>query len=577
MVPQPLPPQKADEQRVRLYLLAAIAVVVVVILILALLLLSALRPRQTVQLRLTPAAAPLSELDQLRVTTTGWRRNEEVTICLALPTETQCGTDTTVAVESADRDGVVDVFVQVNTYLAAGLTQVIANGASGNTASRVFRVLQEPNALTPQTPGATGTPTVPMTTTQTATPTATPTALSSFVGWRGEYFGNVNLAGLPVLVRDDPTLAFDWGPGSPDPLVPPDLFSARWTRSVIFEGRPYHFLVKSDDGVRLFIDGQIALDEWHDLAVDPNHTVTVDMLPGEHDLTVEYYENVGNALIEVRWEAQTSFPDWRGEYFANPDLAGAPAIVRNDREINFDWGEGSPVPGVVPANSFSARWSRDLSFPAGVYRFVLTADDGARLFVDNQLALDRWRGGAGSNFVDLPLNEGVHPLRVEFREDVGRAHVSLTWSPSPLGTPTAPPPSTPTPTPTPFEQATSTPTALLPTATPTPTSTPTPQLVAITIDPTQGWAGTEISVLGEGLPPGIFVSVALLEPLASIDQADDIAAARVAGDGTVEIIFAFPDEARWLSLPQVQIILHDDSWQLRGAALFSLVRPQTSD
>lgn len=101
--------------------------------------------------------------------------------------------------------------------------------------------------------------------------------------------------------------------------------------------------------------------------------------------------------------------------------------------------------------------------------------------------------------------------------------------------------------------------------------------MAITIDPTQGWAGTEISVLGEGLPPGIFVSVALLEPLASIDQADDIAAARVAGDGTVEIIFAFPDEARWLSLPQVQIILHDDSWQLRGAALFSLVRPQTSD
>ena len=38
--------------------------------------------------------------------------------------------------------------------------------------------------------------------------------------------------------------------------------------------------------------------------------------------------------------------DWRGEYFSNPDLSGSPALVRNDAELNFDWGTGGPAAGL---------------------------------------------------------------------------------------------------------------------------------------------------------------------------------------------------------------------------------------
>ena len=60
--------------------------------------------------------------------------------------------------------------------------------------------------------------------------------------------------------------------------------------------------------------------------------------------------------------------DWRGEYYNNPHLDGAPILVRNDVSVNFDWGSGSPGPG-IPADNFSARWSRSVNFPAGTYRF----------------------------------------------------------------------------------------------------------------------------------------------------------------------------------------------------------------
>jgi len=63
-------------------------------------------------------------------------------------------------------------------------------------------------------------------------PCATPSPVPAPGGaWQGEYFGNPDLNGQPALVRYDGDIDFDWGPGSPDPSVPADHFSVRWTRS----------------------------------------------------------------------------------------------------------------------------------------------------------------------------------------------------------------------------------------------------------------------------------------------------------------------------------------------------------
>ena len=122
------------------------------------------------------------------------------------------------------------------------------------------------------------------------------------------------------------------------------------------------------------------------------YTAAIQLAEGEHEIVVAYLDQQGAASVALRWEALTTFADWRGEYFANPDLSGEPALVRNDTAVDFDWGDASPAPGLVPADEFSARWTRTLGFAQGIYRFSITANDGARVLVDNQIVIDAWSG-----------------------------------------------------------------------------------------------------------------------------------------------------------------------------------------
>lgn len=119
--------------------------------------------------------------------------------------------------------------------------------------------------------------------------------------------------------------------------------------------------------------------------------------------------------------------DWRGEYYNNPNLSGAPVLVRNDVVISFDWGAGAPAAG-LPADNFSARWTRNLSFPAGLYRFALTIDDGVRVWVDNNLIIDQWRDSSPATYVaEARLSEGTHNIRLEYYERSGGALIDLRW------------------------------------------------------------------------------------------------------------------------------------------------------
>jgi hypothetical protein len=119
--------------------------------------------------------------------------------------------------------------------------------------------------------------------------------------------------------------------------------------------------------------------------------------------------------------------DWRGEYFNNPNLSGAPVLVRNDPAVLFGWGPNSPGSN-VPADGFSARWSREVSFSTGTYRFRVLVDDGARLWVNDQLIIDRWRSGEPKSYTgDITLSKGVHRLRLEYFDDRFDAQVRLDW------------------------------------------------------------------------------------------------------------------------------------------------------
>jgi hypothetical protein len=108
-------------------------------------------------------------------------------------------------------------------------------------------------------------------------------------------------------------------------------------------------------------------------------------------------------------------------------LQGDPVLVRNDVKINFNWGTRAPVVG-IPADNFSARWSRTETFKSGVYRFYARADDGIRLYVDDVLVLDEWHDSAGSEVYKVKLAlSGKHRLVVEYYENTGAALVTFQW------------------------------------------------------------------------------------------------------------------------------------------------------
>jgi LysM repeat protein len=144
-----------------------------------------------------------------------------------------------------------------------------------------------------------------------------------------------------------------------------------------------------------------------------------------------------------------SYSQWKGEYFNNQDLAGAPSFVRNDYAIAFNWGVGWPN-SKIAADHFSVRWTRTAKLNEGTYRFSMRVDDGARLFVDNVLVIDQWHTASGETYVvDVPLGAGNHVVRMEYFEDTGNAYAYLTyaWVAGPGSSATPMPPIPPTPGP----------------------------------------------------------------------------------------------------------------------------------
>ena len=437
--------------------------------------------------------------------------------------------------------------------------------------------------------------------------------------WLGEYFANPNLSGTPAFSRGDSELVFDWALQAPDLSLPQDGFSVRWSQRIPFAGGSYRFLATADGGLRVTVDGQMVIDQWQDAGTSTAYTAVTELSEGEHDLVVAYVDSQGAASMALRWEALTTFADWRGEYFANPELAGEPSLVRNDVAVDFDWGEASPAPGQVPADGFSTRWTRTLPFAEGSYRFSITANDGARVLVDNQVLIDAWSGSSDQAIAaDIQLLRGDHQIIVLFVDNTGPARVALSWSPvlaaTPAGVVVVPPQSqtpsqpgepvsspTPTWTPTPLG-STATPTQTVSTSTPmgTPSSTPTPTPTGspgssvtptptatptatpqrdVRLNPSGGPVDTlvEVSISGQWTP-GTPVIVVLLPRGATIPSPDGqavstTASATILSDGSARMQFRVPNDSRLLGQQPIQLVVRSTGdWREWSVKDFSITQ-----
>ena len=123
-------------------------------------------------------------------------------------------------------------------------------------------------------------------------------------GVRADYYKGMNFENF-VLSRTDPQINFNWGdPGGPDPSVGDDNFSVRWTGEVEAAfTETYTFYPKTDDGVRLWVDGQLLVDNWVDHSVIEDNGKIDLIADNTYSLVMEYYENGGSAVAELRWSS----------------------------------------------------------------------------------------------------------------------------------------------------------------------------------------------------------------------------------------------------------------------------------
>ncbi len=117
----------------------------------------------------------------------------------------------------------------------------------------------------------------------------------------------------------------------------------------------------------------------------------------------------------------------KGEYFSNEDLKGTPALVRTDKHVHFDWGEGSFAPN-QPIDHFSVRWTGYfVPKKSGDYKFFTSADDGVRLYIGDETAINDWQ--PHSQTLDTAarhLEAGqAYKVRLEYFESVGSAIVGF--------------------------------------------------------------------------------------------------------------------------------------------------------
>lgn len=132
--------------------------------------------------------------------------------------------------------------------------------------------------------------------------TAGPTS-GTGTGLKGEYFGNANLGSPVVLTRVDSTVNFNWGNGAPTTGVPKDNFSARWSGQVEAPvSGQYTFYTVSDAGIRVWINGQLVVDDWIAHSSRERAGVPITLTAGQrYSLRVDFYETTKSAVARLLW------------------------------------------------------------------------------------------------------------------------------------------------------------------------------------------------------------------------------------------------------------------------------------
>ncbi len=123
-------------------------------------------------------------------------------------------------------------------------------------------------------------------------------------GILGEYFNNINMSGPPVGTRVDGPIDYKWDQSPPGVTgVNAEEFSIRWNgRLRVTVTGNYQFQTRSDDGVRLWVNEQLLIDQWNEHSATDHTSGNIYLVAGQvYPIRMEFYERFTDAEIRLRW------------------------------------------------------------------------------------------------------------------------------------------------------------------------------------------------------------------------------------------------------------------------------------
>ncbi len=182
----------------------------------------------------------------------------------------------------------------------------------------------------------------------TATASIAVGVAGSGTGLTGAYYPNRYLTGSATVTRTDATVDFDWGTGSPAGGIGADNFSVRWLGEIQAPlSGIYTFTTTSDDGIRLWVNNQLLLENWTDHGPTNNSGVITLTAGQKYPIKIEYYENASGAVAKLLWQYPGVSQQVVPTTYLYPASAGtgAPSVPTN---LNFT---------NVTSSSFSLNWN----------------------------------------------------------------------------------------------------------------------------------------------------------------------------------------------------------------------------
>ena len=158
------------------------------------------------------------------------------------------------------------------------------------------------------------------------------------VGLLGQYwtnttsaqFTNVTFNTPATLTRTDAVVNFNWNTVGPDPKIGQTVFAARWTGSVQPQfNETYTFYATADDGVRLWVNGQLLANSWVDQA-STTYQGSITLKAQElYNIRMDYYQNGGGAVAQLQWNSPSTVEATIPQTQLNPFTNPPPGVVLN--------------------------------------------------------------------------------------------------------------------------------------------------------------------------------------------------------------------------------------------------------